>query len=537
MSTITHFYALAALDYVQGPPIAPWKPEWDISYYGGGALAGVTTPAWYAGVSIAGAIQEINESVNYGGFGVHGISTAGFGSVWGVIMLDYVLALHMRRMAHEAAASLCGGLPHARNWVPGGVTYAPDAADCAKVRTLLQLVEQFILDRYRPLTEILGILFPAYDNPANASVLGAGLGLGDGYGNFLSYGAYNEITGTVGAGEGPGKRLLARGFALAAAPPTLTINEQLIREHVERSWYENYTDDLHPSVGVTDPVAPPKTNKAGAYSWLKAPRYNNNAMEVGPLARMWVNGDYNPGTPGEVGGDPAGTKNQNLYPHTTFPASGYLAANLPGIGVTAAQLDGALGGVAPATYTIGVSTIDRLRARCLEAFKIVQRILGSDGNPDGGWLAMIEPGDPNYIGPGPIVGSLPLPSQGKSGFGLNEAPRGALGHWVNVGSAGRISNYQLVVPTTWNGSPADTHPGISVRGPIEEALAKGAKLTLSGVTSPVAGGGPNTELVPVEALRVIHSFDPCIACAVHVIDAKGNKISEHKSKMAQSKTK
>ncbi|RMD79600.1 MAG: hydrogenase 1 large subunit, partial [Lentisphaerae bacterium] len=97
------------------------------------------------------------------------------------------------------------------------------------------------------------------------------------------------------------------------------------------------------------------------------------------------------------------------------------------------------------------------------------------------------------------------------GYGLHEAPRGALGHWVKIKN-GKIENYQCVVPGTWNGSPRDAR---NQRGPYEEAL----------IGTPVAD--PDQ---PVEILRTVHSFDPCMACAVHVVDTEGNEIIKIKVK-------
>jgi [NiFe] hydrogenase large subunit len=99
--------------------------------------------------------------------------------------------------------------------------------------------------------------------------------------------------------------------------------------------------------------------------------------------------------------------------------------------------------------------------------------------------------------------------QTAKGYGMTEAPRGALGHWVDI-KGGKIHNYQMIVPTTWNGSPRDKK---GHRGAIEEAL----------VGTPVAD--PKK---PLELLRTIHSFDPCLACAVHVIDPHTNEVYETK---------
>jgi Ni,Fe-hydrogenase I large subunit len=91
------------------------------------------------------------------------------------------------------------------------------------------------------------------------------------------------------------------------------------------------------------------------------------------------------------------------------------------------------------------------------------------------------------------------------GWGSHEAPRGSLGHWIRIKNA-KIENYQAVVPSTWNASPRDAH---GVRGPYEASL----------VGTPVADANR-----PLEILRTVHSFDPCMACAVHVLDPNGGLI-------------
>ena len=114
------------------------------------------------------------------------------------------------------------------------------------------------------------------------------------------------------------------------------------------------------------------------------------------------------------------------------------------------------------------------------------------------WLNELQAGDPVYAPHNGIVNSTVS--------GLTEAPRGALGHWVTL-SLGKIKNYQVITPTCWNASPRDN---VGLPGPIEKAL----------VGTPVL----NIE-EPIEVLRVIHSFDPCLACAVHVArPAEGKKI-------------
>ena len=184
------------------------------------------------------------------------------------------------------------------------------------------------------------------------------------------------------------------------------------------------------SHGVTNPVDP--ATKTNAYSWLKAPRYGNLPYEAGPLARMWVNGDYR----------------------------------------------------------TGISVMDRHQARAAEALKVAQAMLT--------WVDQLTTN-------GPVSVPATIPDTANA-IGLTEAPRGALGHWLQI-KGGKISRYQIVTPTCWNASPRDNS---SKLGPIEQALI----------------GTPVQDLdQPVEVVRVIHSFDPCLSCAVHVVRPKaGAKI-------------
>jgi hydrogenase large subunit len=133
-------------------------------------------------------------------------------------------------------------------------------------------------------------------------------------------------------------------------------------------------------------------------------------------------------------------------------------------------------------YNRGISAMDRIVARALEC-----RLLADAMDQ---WLDELLPGAPTYV---PSV----IPQQATAA-GLTEAPRGGLGHWIDV-SNGRISRYQVVTPSAWNASPRDQ---LNQIGPIEAALI----------------GLPIADLnQPVEVLRVVHSFDPCMACAVHLL--------------------
>jgi Ni,Fe-hydrogenase I large subunit len=196
---------------------------------------------------------------------------------------------------------------------------------------------------------------------------------------------------------------------------------------------------------------------------MKAPRYNDAPMEVGPLARMLV-----------------------AY------ASGHQD--------TRAMVDEALGRLqAPATALF--STLGRVAARGIETVLIARRM----ENWYNELVQRIRSGDTaTFTGDKWDPASWP---QTVRGYGWLDAPRGALGHWVEI-TNGAISRYQCVVPSTWNCSPRD---GRGQMGPYEAALVDNHPLA-----------DPER---PVEILRTIHSVDPCMACGVHVLDAEGNLLT------------
>jgi hydrogenase large subunit len=307
----------------------------------------------------------------------------------------------MRRKAHQMGAIFGGKLPCVSTFVPGGCTDIPTADKVSQFRTLLTELRDFIDNIYIPDTLALGGIFESYYD------------LGKGCGNLMAFGVFETDTTTS-----PITRLLKRGRYIDGA--IQTVDAAQIREYVRSSWFSDDCGNLNPSAGLTK-VAP---DKAGAYSWIKAPRYLQKVYEAGPLARMWVNGDYQR----------------------------------------------------------GISAMDRLVARALETQKIA--------NAMDGWLNQLTIGQKGYT-------YLPVPSSGSSQV-LVEAPRGALGHWFSI-TGGKITRYQIITPTAWNASGRDD---FNQPGPVEQAL----------IGTPVAD-----ENQPVEVLRVVHSFDPCLACAVHMV--------------------
>ena len=319
----------------------------------------------------------------------------------------YVNALEMRRKAHQMGAIFGGRMPCSPVFVPGGCTEQPSEQKIADFRTLLDELRGFIDNIMIPDVLAVAGLFPEYYQ------------IGTGCGNLLAYGVFDLDAGGA-------EKLLARGRYTKGE--SLTVDPDDITEYVKYSRYTSACGGLNPANGATE--AQPE--KADAYSWLKSPRYLDKVHEVGPLARMWVNGDY----------------------------------------------------------TNGISVLDRLAARALETQKVA---VAMDG-----WLDELVVGESVYEF-ADMTGDV-------SGNGLTEAPRGALAHWINIVD-GKIDAYQIVTPTNWNASPRDDFDQL---GPIEQAL----------VGTPVAD-----PTQPVELLRVVHSFDPCLSCAVHMV-RPGQKASE-----------
>jgi hydrogenase large subunit len=250
-----------------------------------------------------------------------------------------------------------------------------------------------------------------------------------------------------------------------------------IQEYVTHSWYK-YPDEskgLHPWDGITDPhyeLGPKskgtKTNieqldEGGKYSWIKAPRWRGNAMEVGPLAR-WIIGFA-----------------QNK-PEFKEPVQKVLTD----LGLPTAAL---------------FSTLGRTAARALESQwagyqmrHFQNKLIANIKNGDSA-TAFVDKWKPET-----------WPKEVK-GVGFTEAPRGALAHWIKI-KDGKIENYQCVVPTTWNGSPRDPQGNI---GAFEASL----------LDTPMSD-----PTQPLEILRTIHSFDPCLACSTHVMSPDGQEMAK-----------
>jgi [NiFe] hydrogenase large subunit len=254
------------------------------------------------------------------------------------------------------------------------------------------------------------------------------------------------------------------GFAMA--------DQQKVTEHVKHAWYED-SEGKHPYQGETKPqytdyqAGGDRTwyffgkTQTGKYSWFKAPRYEGEPCEVGPLARVLV--AYAAGKP----------EFKDVVDSVIKKLDVPVTALFSTLGRTAAR------GIE--TLVIG-QTMERW------VMELVDNIKNGD-------TKTYEPWE--------------MPDEGE-GVGLNDVARGALGHWIQIKDK-KIARYQYVVPSTWNLGPRCEQGKL---GPVEEAL----------IGTPVAD--PKR---PLEILRTVHSFDPCIACGVHVIDPESNQVYKIKA--------
>lgn len=354
----------------------------------------------------------------------------------------YLDALALQSKLARMHAILGGKNPHIQTYTVGGVTCVDDL-NPDRISEFLYILKEAksFIDNVY-LPDILAIA-PFYLEWA---------GIGGGVKNYLSYGLFPGP-----GGKEPESLWFPRGIVkdrdLGKIHP---VDVGKITEDVTHSWYKG-DNVLHPSVGETDPwYTGFETDEPGKYSWLKTPRYDDMPCEVGPLARMLVN--FAAGHESTVENVSAVLNALDVGPEILF------------------------------------STLGRTAARAIET-KIIADEMGNWINE---LLANLKRGDLS------TYTAYEMPDSAM-GLGMTEAPRGALGHWIEIENK-KIKNYQLVVPTTWNGSPRDKE---GRRSALEKAL----------IGTPI-----HDPKRPIEVLRTIHSFDPCIACAVHVIDPVTNEV-------------
>ena len=373
----------------------------------------------------------------------------------------YLEALEFQREFIRLHAVLGGKNPHLQSFLVGGMATPVDPDKQASINIgTIAQLKELIAKAH---DFVARVYIP--DVLAVASFYKEWASYGAGVGNYLVYGEYPDDDGSTPTLFLPSGVIWNKDLTRIDA-----LDPAKITEYVTHSWYEYEGGNdkaLHPSIGETSPKytgpEPPyeRLDTNAKYSWLKSPRYDGHPMEVGPLARMLV--AYGRGQPRVKA----------------------LVGNVLG------KL-----GVGPEAL---FSTLGRIAARAIETLVLVEK-MGSwvDALADNMGRHDLRIHDNDRWDPSTWPKDC-------TGAGFHEAPRGALGHWVHI-KDGAIANYQCIVPSTWNAGPRDAG---GARGPYEAAL----------LGTPVA----NPEQ-PLEILRTVHSFDPCMACGVHVVDATGHEL-------------
>ena len=463
---VMHFYHLHALDWVDvvsalsADPAATSTLAQSLSGYAR------SSPGYFADVQ-----KRVKTLVESGQLGIFA------GAYWGhpayklppeanlMAVAHYLDALAWQRDVATLHAIFGGKNPHP-HFVVGGapnpIDLESDSAINAKrlsqVQDIIVRMRQFVDEVYLP------------DTLAIAGFYKDWAAQGEGLGNFLCFGDFpaKSIFDTASFMVPRGAIL---GRDLSHIEPVDLADPAQIQEFVSHAWYDYAAGNeqgLHPYDGETKlnytGPKPPYTqlDVEQGYSWLKSPRWRGKAMEVGPLARMLM-----------------------------LVATGHAQAKEL-VDYTLKTLDLPL----EALY----STLGRTAARTLETKIFADAMQG--------WydqlVANIKAGDTRTFN-GELWEPGTWPAHAR-GAGFMEAPRGALGHWIVIDN-GKITNYQAVVPSTWNAGPRDA---TGQAGAYEAALV-GHKL--------------HDPAQPIEILRTIHSFDPCIACAVHVAGPGGQRVS------------
>jgi len=459
---VIHFYHLHALDWVDIVSALSADPAKTSALAESISDWPMSSKNYFAGV--AGRLKGFVERGQLGLFA---------NAYWGhpayklppeanlMAVAHYLEALEWQREVIKMHAILGGKNPHLQSFLVGGMATPIDPDQQASLNAGSIAELKKLIAKARDF--VARVYIP--DLLAVASFYKEWAGYGAGVGNYLVYGEYPEEDGRNPKLYLPSGVIYAKNLAKVEPFDPAKITEQ-----VKHSWYDYSGGDdkgLHPFDGETKPnytgPKPPYEflNTNEKYSWLKSPRYDGQPMEVGPLSRMLV-----------------------AY------ASGHEAVKK--------QVDGALAHLGVGAEAL-FSTLGRVAARGIETLVLSEKM--------GEWVDALAANMERR--------ELRIADNSKwepstwpedcTGAGFHEAPRGALGHWVHI-RKGRIENYQCVVPSTWNAGPRDA---AGKRGPYEEAL----------LGTPVAK--PDQ---PVEILRTIHSFDPCMACGVHVLDTERREI-------------
>ena len=456
---VVHFYHLHALDWVDIVSALAADPATTSTLAQSISDWPLSSTTYFRGVK-----ERLQAFVDRGQLGPFG------NAYWGhpsyrlppeanlLAVAHYLEALDWQREIVKIHAILGGKNPHLQNFLVGGMASPVDPNEQASIN--MTSIAQMKSLAADALDFVTKVYIP--DLVAIASFYKDWAGYGGGVGNFMSYGEYPEADGPNAPMFLPSG--IIRNRDLTTVEP---LDPSQITESVTHSWYDYEGSEaaLHPFQGETRPnytgPEPPYEllDTSAKYSWLKSPRYGGAPMEVGPLARMLVAyGSGHQRVQELVGGV---LDQLSVGPEVLFSTLGRVAARGIETQVLAERLD---------------TWIDEL------AENMGRGDLRIADNSK--WDPSTWPSD-------------------AMGAGMHEAPRGSLGHWVHIRD-GSIVNYQCIVPSTWNAGPRDEN---GQPGPYESALL----------------GTPVADLEqPIEILRTVHSFDPCIACGVHVLDGSGN---------------
>ncbi|MVT70536.1 hydrogenase 1 large subunit [Bradyrhizobium pachyrhizi] len=473
---LVHFYHLHALDWVDVVSALQAVPKSTSALAQSISPWPLSSPGYFKDLQIR--LTKFFESGQLGPFknGYWGHPAYKLPAEANLMALaHYLEALDFQKEIVKIQAVYGGKNPHP-NWLVGGVpcainidgTGAVGAINMERLNLVSSIIDrsiEFVEQVYLPDVAMIGSFYKDW-------LHGGGLSSK----SVMSYGDILENANDCSSNNLKLPRGVILDGNLTEILPIDHSDPEQIQEFVTHSWYKYPRDccGLHPWDGITEPsfelgprVKGSQTNikeldEGGKYSWIKAPRWRGHAVEVGPLARYIIG--YAQGKA-----------------EFKEPADRLLKGlNLP--------------------LTAMFSTLGRTAARALECQwaahqlryfqdKLVLHIKA--GNTATANVTRWKPE------------SWPKEAMG---YGFAEAPRGALGHWIKIKDT-KIDNYQCVVPTTWNGSPRDPKGNI---GAFEASL----------IGTPLAD-----PLRPLEILRTIHSFDPCLACSTHVMSLDGQEMA------------
>ncbi|MGE5503138.1 MAG: nickel-dependent hydrogenase large subunit [Actinomycetota bacterium] len=463
---VVHFYHLSALDFVDVVSALKADPVKT-------AQLAESLSDWPMN-NKAVMTQTLERLKSFVGTGQLGPFTNGY---WGhpamklspevnlLAVAHYLQALEVQRHANKIVSILGSKSPHIQNLAVGGVAN-PIATDSQSVLTVERLLA--IKEHIDALAAFIHQVY-LVDISAVGAFYADWTKYGAGVTNYLSCPDFpTDTKGTQFMYPGG----YIPGGDLTKYQPIKSFGDDFlgkgVEESVKHSWYEySAAGPLHPYKGETKPHYTDFQDD-GKYSWLKSPTFYGKRAQVGPLANV-------------LGAVAAG--------HA--PTMGYVNKVLD----TVSSLAGAKVGIGALHSTIGRHAARAVR--CAVMMDILQQ----------NWQMLID-----NIGKGDTktFNKPTFPKGEVVGYGFHEAPRGLLSHWTVIRD-GKIANYQCVVPSTWNAGPRDEN---DVPGPYEASL----------LDNPIAD--PEQ---PLEVLRTIHSFDPCIACAIHVVDEEHKEVVQVKA--------